>query len=435
MAAALLTRLFSPSSKGNAAPPAAGAAAPKPTAAPAPLAPPAAASAGAATAAQRQLAPAPQVYVAAAPSALASTSFPSALGASSSSSSSSAAFSASSSSSSSSTAAALSAAGGGAGAEAAAAAAGQRWSLSDFDIGRPLGRGKFGNVYLCRLKQQPNLIVALKVLQKSQLSKAGVEHQLRREVEIQSHLRHRNILRMYGYFWDEKRVYLILEYAPKGELYKELTRRGRFSERRAATYIGALAEALDYCHKKHVIHRDIKPENLLLGYRGEIKIADFGWSVHAPSSRRNTLCGTLDYLPPEMIENKEHDDTVDIWSLGVLTYEFMCGHPPFEAEGHSETYRRILKVDLKFPPHVSPEARDLVTRLLRRDPKQRLPLSKVKEHVWVARHTQELASGAVAMQPGSTTPSAHAPVSRIPAALMAAAGLGAPAPAGGGGAV
>jgi len=166
--------------------------------------------------------------------------------------------------------------------------------------------------------------------------KAGVEHQLRREIEIQAHLRHRNILRMFGYFWDEKRVYLILEYAPKGELYKELTRRGRFSERRGAMYVASLAAALDYMHGKHVIHRDIKPENLLLGYKGEIKLADFGWSVHAPSSRRTTLCGTLDYLPPEMIENKEHDHSVDNWSLGVLAYEFLCGAPPFEAEGHSE---------------------------------------------------------------------------------------------------
>jgi len=213
--------------------------------------------------------------------------------------------------------------------------AGRRWVLSDFDIGRPLGRGKFGNVYLCRLREA-NFIVALKVLQKAQLMKAGVEHQLRREIEIQAHLRHRNILRMFGYFWDEKRVYLILEYAPKGELYKELTRRGRFSERRSAMYVASLATALDYMHSKHVIHRDIKPENLLLGYKGDIKIADFGWSVHAPSSRRTTLCGTLDYLPPEMIENKEHDHTVDNWSLGVLAYEFLCGAPPFEAEGHSE---------------------------------------------------------------------------------------------------
>jgi len=115
-----------------------------------------------------------------------------------------------------------------------AAAAGKRWTLADFDIGRPLGRGKFGNVYLARVKSHTQFIVALKVLMKAQLSKAGVEHQLRREIEIQSHLRHKHILRMYGYFYDEKRVYIILEFAPRGELYKELTKRGRFSERRAA---------------------------------------------------------------------------------------------------------------------------------------------------------------------------------------------------------
>lgn len=274
-------------------------------------------------------------------------------------------------------------------ADAAAAAAipapHTRWTLSDFDIGRPLGRGKFGNVYLARVKGH-NFIVALKVLMKSQLMKAGVEHQLRREIEIQSHLRHKHVLRMYGYFYDDKRVYIILEFAPRGELYKELTKRGRFSERRAANYILSLAEALGYCHSKHVIHRDIKPENLLLGYRGEVKIADFGWSVHAPSSRRNTLCGTLDYLPPEMIENKDHDHAVDIWALGVLAYEFLCGSPPFEAEGHSETYRRIVKVDLRFPAHVSPDARDFISRLLKKDPRQRMPLERVKFHPWIVRN-------------------------------------------------
>ncbi|XP_008336567.2 aurora kinase A-B-like, partial [Cynoglossus semilaevis] len=102
-----------------------------------------------------------------------------------------------------------------------------------------------------------------------------------------------------------------------------------------------LADALNYCHSKKVIHRDIKPENLLLGANGELKIADFGWSVHTPSSRRSTLCGTLDYLPPEMIEGKTHDEKVDLWSLGVLCYEFLVGKPPFEAKSHEDTYRRI----------------------------------------------------------------------------------------------
>ncbi|XP_010788175.1 aurora kinase A-like [Notothenia coriiceps] len=122
-----------------------------------------------------------------------------------------------------------------------------RWSLGNFDIGRPLGKGKFGNVYLAR-EQQSKFILALKVLFKKQLEKAGVEHQLRREVEIQSHL------------------------------------------------------------------------------------------------RRSTLCGTLDYLPPEMIEGKTHDEKVDLWSLGVLCYEFLVGKPPFETKSHEETYRKISRV-------------------------------------------------------------------------------------------
>lgn len=159
-------------------------------------------------------------------------------------------------------------------------------------------------------EKSSKFIVALKVLFKSQLTKTSVEHQLKREIEIQSHLRHPNILRMYGYFYDDLRVYLILEYAPGGELYKELQKVKRLEEGRTAKvfipmvhlvfvvkkkigflismffkYIYQLANALMYCHSKKVIHRDIKPENILLGSNGEIRIADFGWSVHAPSSR------------------------------------------------------------------------------------------------------------------------------------------------------
>lgn len=237
----------------------------------------------------------------------------------------------------------------------------RRWTLKDFEIGKPLGRGKFGDVYLAR-ERQSKFVVAIKVIKKKQLLKAGVEHQLRREIEIQSHLRQKNILRMFGYFWDENRIYIILEFAPGGELYKQLTARGHFSEATTARYIHDLSIAFAYCHSKHVIHRDIKPENLLIGQRGDVKIADFGWSVHAPTSRRTTLCGTLDYLPPEMVEGREHDHTADVWSLGVLCYEFLVGSPPFEANGYRATYRRISSVDLRFPSTVSPGARDLIAR-------------------------------------------------------------------------
>uniref|UniRef100_A0A2D4NGN3 non-specific serine/threonine protein kinase n=1 Tax=Micrurus spixii TaxID=129469 RepID=A0A2D4NGN3_9SAUR len=262
-------------------------------------------------------------------------------------------------------------------------------TIDNFEIGRPLGKGKFGNVYLAREKKS-KFIVALKVLFKSQMEKEGVEHQLRREIEIQCHLSHPNILRLYNYFHDKKRVYLILEYAPRGELYKELQKCQRFDEQRTATYMEELADALQYCHSKKVIHRDIKPENLLMGLKGELKIADFGWSVHAPSLRRKTMCGTLDYLPPEMIEGKAHDEKVDLWCIGILCYEFLVGIPPFESECHSVTYRRIVTVDIRFPSFVTEGARDLIVKLLRHNPSERLPLQAVMEHLWVKANSKRM---------------------------------------------
>jgi serine/threonine protein kinase len=260
----------------------------------------------------------------------------------------------------------------------------KRLSLDDFEIGRKLGAGKFGNVYVAREKKT-KYIVAIKVLHIKQLTKSHVEHQLRREIEIQSQLRHPNVLRLYAYFFDKVRIYLVLEYAPRGELFKELQKFGRYPEKKAAQYVEQLTNALTYCHSKNVIHRDIKPENLLIGYNGEIKMADFGWSVHAPNSRRETLCGTLDYLPPEMVDRRPHTKSVDNWALGILTYEFLVGSPPFEAQTKGATYHRILEVDLYFPPHVAADARDFISRLLRKKPEERMSLTDVLKHPWMVR--------------------------------------------------
>lgn len=241
----------------------------------------------------------------------------------------------------------------------------KHFHLGMFEIGRPLGKGKFGRVYLAR-ERSSGFICALKVLHKSELQEGKVEKQVRREIEIQSNLRHPNILMLYGHFHDSKRVFLILEFAGKGELYKHLRKENRFPEWKAASYIAQMASALKYLHKKHVIHRDIKPENILVGIHGEIKISDFGWSVHAPNNRRNTLCGTLDYLPPEMIRPGSKDnfysEKVDLWSLGVLTYEFLVGQAPFE-DTPVQTHRRIARADMTVPSFVSKEAKDLIKRV------------------------------------------------------------------------
>jgi len=267
----------------------------------------------------------------------------------------------------------------------------KRWTLSDFEIGRSLGKGKFGHVYLAREKQS-KFVVALKVLYKKELKRSNVEHQLRREIEIQTHLRHRNILRMFGYFHDECRVYLILEFAIGGEVYKALQSEPlkRFDEARTATYISQLVDALIYCHSRKVLHRDIKPENLLIGANGTLKIGDFGWSVHAPSSKRVTVCGTLDYLPPEMVEGKTHDETADIWSVGILCYEFLVGRPPFETQSYNKTYDLILQCSFDFPAEVniSLPAQDLIRMILQKNPQNRLPLQAILEHPWIVKNAK-----------------------------------------------
>ncbi|KAM7474227.1 hypothetical protein LguiB_021470 [Lonicera macranthoides] len=188
-------------------------------------------------------------------------------------------------------------------------------------------------------------------------------------MEIQTSLCHPNVLRLFGWFHDDERIYLILEYA------------------HGVQYISSLAQALAYCHEKGVIHRDIKPENLLLDHEGVLKIADFGWSVQS-RSKRHTMCGTLDYLAPEMVENKAHDYAVDNWTLGILCYEFLYGSPPFEAESQVDTFKRIMKIDLNFPstPQVSAEAKNLITRLLVKDSSKRLSLRKIIEHPWIIKN-------------------------------------------------
>ncbi|ETE65550.1 Period circadian protein-like 2, partial [Ophiophagus hannah] len=239
------------------------------------------------------------------------------------------------------------------------------FTIDDFEIGRPLGKGKFGNVYLAREKNS-KFIVALKVLFKSQMEKEGVEHQLRREIEIQCHLSHPNILRLYNYFHDKKRVYLILEYAPRGELFKELQKYQRFDEQRTAT--GGITNT--------------HPSPLCPSLQFMEELAD--------ALQRKTMCGTLDYLAPEMIEGKPHNEKVDLWCIGILCYEFLVGNPPFESECHSETYRRIVSVDLRFPPFVTEGARDLIAKLLRHNPSERLTLQAVMEHPWVKAHSKRV---------------------------------------------
>ena len=212
------------------------------------------------------------------------------------------------------------------------------WSLEHFNIGKALGRGKFGNVYLARTKGSclegglSPATVALKVLFKNQLASGTAPLLLRREVEIQCRLEHQCVLRMFGYFHNDSHVYLILEEATGGEVYKIMAQSGGYlSQGVAARYIRDVSDALRYLEKREVYHRDIKPENMLVGGDGLVKLSDFGWAIHAPRpmDRRSTLCGTPEYVAPEMLLNSDYNGSVDRWSLGVLAYELVVGKTPF----------------------------------------------------------------------------------------------------------
>ncbi|EDV98926.1 aurora kinase B [Drosophila grimshawi] len=258
------------------------------------------------------------------------------------------------------------------------------WTSRDFEMGAPLGRGKFGRVYLAR-ERHSHFIVAMKVMFKEEVRKGNVQRQVLREIEIQSRLKHPNILRLLTWFHDDSRIYLALEIASEGELFKHLRNapNHRFDEPRAAKYTYQVANALNYCHLNNVIHRDLKPENILLTSTDDLKLADFGWSAHTPNNKRKTLCGTLDYLPPEMVDGHSYDDSVDQWCLGILCYEFVVGNPPFESSNSEITYEKIRRLDVHYPSYLSSGAKEIIAGLLRRKSQGRVSLVDVMTNQWI----------------------------------------------------
>ena len=265
--------------------------------------------------------------------------------------------------------------------------------LSDFLIGKKLGSGQFGHVYLAKLKST-QFICAIKVINKKRLLKESLKciNQVRREIEIQSHLHHPNILSIYNFFWDKKNIYLVIEYALGGELFQILhnEEKGRFSEPKAAFYVEQVCNAVEYIHKLHIIHRDIKPENILISNE-VVKLADFGWSIHQKSNKsRPTFCGTAEYMPPEVINEEAHIPPSDLWCLGILIWELCAGEPPFTAKNNAETIQKIKMFKMNnYPNYFSEECKDLIGKLIKRSPKERISIQEVKKHPWIVNNVKK----------------------------------------------
>jgi len=189
---------------------------------------------------------------------------------------------------------------------------------------------------------------------------------------------------MFAYFHDESYVYVVLEYASKGNLFTKLIKgEKKFPERIAARYLFQLASAIGYMHARNVIHRDLKLENVLIDENDDLKICDFGWSVHTVENKRETICGTIDYLAPEIVDHVEYDKSVDIWCLGILFYEMVYGFPPFASKSKEETFDKIKKKVLIFRDDIqvlSDSAKDLMKKLIAFEPENRIKIEDVLQH-------------------------------------------------------
>ncbi|XP_058585188.1 SNF-related serine/threonine-protein kinase isoform X1 [Neofelis nebulosa] len=254
-----------------------------------------------------------------------------------------------------------------------------------YDLDKTLGRGHFAVVKLARHVFTGEK-VAVKVIDKTKLDTLATGH-LFQEVRCMKLVQHPNIVRLYEVIDTQTKLYLILELGDGGDMFDYIMKHEEgLNEDLAKKYFAQIVHAISYCHKLHVVHRDLKPENVVFFEKqGLVKLTDFGFSnKFQPGKKLTTSCGSLAYSAPEILLGDEYDaPAVDIWSLGVILFMLVCGQPPFQEANDSETLTMIMDCKYTVPSHVSKECKDLITRMLQRDPKRRASLEEIENHPWL----------------------------------------------------
>ncbi|XP_023657303.1 cGMP-dependent protein kinase 1 isoform X2 [Paramormyrops kingsleyae] len=263
-------------------------------------------------------------------------------------------------------------------------------SLSDFRVICTLGIGGFSRVELVQLKNDPDRTFAMKVLKKRHILDTSQQGHILSERQIMMEAHSPFTVRLYRTFRDAKYLYMLLEACLGGELWTLLRDRGSFDEGTTRFYTACMAEALYFLHCRGIIYRDLKPENIILDQRGYAKLVDFGFSKKVGLGKKTwTFCGTPEYVAPEIILNKGHDVSADCWSLGILIFELLSGSPPFSGSDPMKTYNIILRgIDMvEFPKKITKSAANLIKRLCRDNPSERLGNQKngvrdIQKHKW-----------------------------------------------------
>ncbi|XP_019766324.2 SNF-related serine/threonine-protein kinase isoform X2 [Dendroctonus ponderosae] len=263
-----------------------------------------------------------------------------------------------------------------------------------YDLEETLGRGHFAVVKLARHVFTGEK-VAVKVIDKSKLDEVSKAH-LFQEVRCMKLVQHPNVVRLYEVIDTATKLYLILELGDGGDLYEYIIRHDQgLPEAKAKDYFRQIVRSIAYCHQLHVVHRDLKPENVVFFKKlGIVKLTDFGFSnKFYPGQKLETSCGSLAYSAPEILLGDSYDaPAVDVWSLGVILYMLVCGQAPFQEANDSETLTMIMDCKYDVPPHVSPECRDLISKMLVRNPEKRATLAEISSHPWLTDGVEESAS-------------------------------------------
>jgi cGMP-dependent protein kinase len=246
-----------------------------------------------------------------------------------------------------------------------------------------LGVGTFGRVKLVK-HTTTQTAYALKCMRKGQvIALKQVEHVMN-EKKLLDMCDHPFLLNLAASYQDEDEIYMLLELALGGELFSRLREKVKFDEKQSVFYSACVGSAFAYMHDLKIVYRDLKPENLLFDAQGYLKVVDFGFAKQI-TDRTWTLCGTPEYLAPEIITNKGHNLSVDWWAFGILIYEMLMGQPPFCADDPMDIYQKILRNKVQYPASMSKNAKDLVSKLLVSNPVQRLGSLK-KGHRDVTGH-------------------------------------------------
>jgi len=242
-----------------------------------------------------------------------------------------------------------------------------RYTLSDFNFIRTLGTGSFGRVHLVRSCHNTRFY-AIKVLNKERVVRMKQVEHTNSEREMLERVRHPFLVNLWGTFKDAKNLYMVMDFVSGGELFSLLRKSQRFPDPVAKFFAAEVALALDYLHSLDIIYRDLKPENILLAADGHVKVTDFGFAKYVPDITW-TLCGTPDYLAPEVVQSKGYNKSVDWYALGVLIFEMLAGYPPFFTEDSNpmRLYEKIIAGKIRYPSYFTEEAKDLLRNLLTAD--------------------------------------------------------------------